>query len=162
MFRKLVISEALGNKEVPKEDCVRILKEQPRGVLAVLGDDEYPYCLPIDYWYSEEENRIYFHGAKGGHKVDAMRKHDKGCFCVCDEGYREEGDWALNISSVISFGRLKELDDYEKGMEVCRQLSYKFTDSTEYIESEIAESGPYTMVFYLEVEHMTGKLVNES
>ena len=52
----------------------RGVKSQPRGVLSILGEDGYPYGIPIDYWYCEEENRIYFHGAKEGHKIDAIKE----------------------------------------------------------------------------------------
>ncbi len=73
-----------------------------RGVLSLIGDDGYPYGLPIDHWYCEEDGKIYFHGAKEGHKIDAIKACDKVSYCVYDEGYRKEGDWALNIKSLIS------------------------------------------------------------
>ena len=73
-----------------------------------------------------------------------------------------DGEWALNISSVIVFGRIRFVDDHEKVLELCRKLSYKFTDDTGYIEKEIKNSGPRTLMFELVPEWMTGKLVNES
>ena len=158
MFRKMVRFK----QQIPEEECIEILKKEVRGVLSVLGDDDYPYGMPIDHWYCEEDGKIYFHGGKKGHKIDAMKKHDKISFCVYDEGYREEGDWALNIKSVIVFGRVEFVEDYDKAMEVSRQLCYKFTQDNEYIEHEIKYSGPGTLVFALVPEHMTGKLVNEA
>ena len=125
MFREMMIN--FDNRPVSKQERLEVLKKQPRGVLAVLGDDDYPYCMPLDYWYSEEENRIYFHSGIKGHKVDAIKKHEKVCFCICNEGYREDGDWSLNIISIIAFGKVVIIDDYEKAMDICRQLSYKFT-----------------------------------
>ena len=57
MFRKLTrIKQQISN-----EECVQILKNELRGVLAVLGDDDYPYALPINFYYSENDNKIYFH-----------------------------------------------------------------------------------------------------
>ena len=97
MFRKMRIFK----QQLEQKECIEVLKSQPRGVLSILGEDGYPYGIPIDYWYCEEENRIYFHGAKEGHKIDAIKECDKASFCVYDEGYREEGEWALNIKSVI-------------------------------------------------------------
>ncbi|MCR5546786.1 MAG: pyridoxamine 5'-phosphate oxidase family protein, partial [Lachnospiraceae bacterium] len=98
-------------QKISEEECIRVLKEQKRGVLSVLGDDGYPYGMPINQWYCEKDGHIYFHGAKNGHKIDAIRNCDKVSFCVYDEGYRKEGDWALNINSVIVFGRLHEVTD---------------------------------------------------
>ena len=102
MFRKM----RRFKQQLEQKECIEVLKSQPRGVLSILGEDGYPYGIPIDYWYCEEENRIYFHGAKEGHKIDAIKECDKASFCVYDEGYREEGEWALNIKSVIIFGRI--------------------------------------------------------
>ena len=98
-------------QQISQEECVRVLKEQPRGVLSMLGNDGYPYGIPLDHWYSEEDNTIYFHCAKTGHKIDAVTAYDKVSYCVYDEGYRKDGEWALNINSVIVFGRMKPVKD---------------------------------------------------
>ena len=84
-------------QQISREECIRILKEEPRGVLSMLGDDGYPYGIPLNHWYCEEDGKIYFHGAKTGHKIDAITNYDKVSFCVYNEGYRNEGEWALNI-----------------------------------------------------------------
>ena len=83
-------------------------------------------------------------------------------FCVYDEGFRKENEWGLNIRSVIVFGRIEIIEDRDKIYEIARKLSRKFTDDEAYIEKEIKNSGPATFMFALSVEHMTGKLVNES
>lgn len=151
-----------AKQALSEEECIELLKKQPRGVLSVLGDGDYPYGMPINHFYCEDDGKIYFHGGKRGHKIDAIRRHDKVSFCVHDEGFRKEGDWALNIKSVIVFGRVEVVEDHEWAMEVSRRLSRKFTRDETYIEHEIATSGPGTLVFALTPEHMTGKLVNES
>jgi len=149
-------------QQLSKEDCIEILKNEPRGVLSVLGDDGYPYGMPINQFYCEEDGKIYFHSGKKGHKVDAIKRCDKASFCVYDQGYRREGEWALNIRSVIVFGRIEIIEDTEKVYEISRRLSRKFTDDEAYIEHEIVKSGPRTLMFALVPEHMTGKLVNEA
>lgn len=149
-------------QQLPREECIEILKNEPRGVLSLLGDDGYPYGVPLDHWYCEEDGRIYFHCGKQGHKIDAIRRHDKASFCVMDQGFRREGEWALNIRSVIVFGRVEILEDPEQAIAITRQLSYKYTDDANFIEREIRESGKNVLVFSLNAEHITGKLVNES
>ncbi len=158
MFREM----ARKKQQITDEECIEILKREPRGVLSVLGDDDYPYGMPLNHYYCDEDGKIYFHSGKTGHKVDSMKKHDKASFCVYDEGYRKEGEWALNIKSVIVFGRIELIDDIEKTYEISRQLSHKFTSDEEYIDREIKRSGPRTLLFALVPEHMTGKLVNEA
>ncbi|MBO6108898.1 MAG: pyridoxamine 5'-phosphate oxidase family protein [Eubacterium sp.] len=158
MFRKM----ARAKQQIPEEECIELLKNEKRGVLSVLGDDDYPYGMPINHFYNDEDGKIYFHGGKSGHKVDAVLRHDKASFCVYDQGYKKDGDWALNIRSVIVFGRIEMIDDVEKIYELSRRLSYKFTDDEGYIEHEIQNSGPGTLMFALVPEHMTGKLVREA
>ena len=158
MFREMMRIK----QQLPKEDCIEILKKEPRGVLSVLGDDGYPYGMPINQYYCEEDGKIYFHSGKKGHKVDAIKRYDKASFCVYDQGFRREGEWALNIRSVIVFGRIEIIEDTEKVYEISRRLSRKFTDDEAYIEHEIVKSGPRTLMFALVPEHMTGKLVNEA
>ena len=158
MFREMLRFK----QQLPQEECIEILKVQKRGVLSVLGDDDYPYGMPINHFYCEEDGKLYFHGGKQGHKIDAIRRHDKASFCVYDSGFRRDGEWALNIRSVIVFGRIEIVEDQDEVYEIARQLSHKFTNDEAYIEHEIKRSGPRTLMFALTAEHMTGKLVNES
>jgi len=158
MFRPLTRKK----QQLSNEECIALLQSAPRGVLSLLGDDDYPYGVPIDHWYCPEDGRIYFHSGKTGHKIDAMLRHEKASFCVMNEGFRKEGQWALNIKSVIVFGRIELVEDHEKALELCRQLSLKYTDDMDYIESEIKNFGRETLCFALIPQHITGKLVNES
>ena len=158
MFREL----ARKNKQLPMEECIEILKSETRGVLCVCGDDGYPYGMPMNHWYNEEDGKIYFHSGKKGHKVDAISRENKVSFCVFDGGYRNEGEWALNISSVIVFGKMRVIEDVDQTVDICRRLSLKFTDNLDYIEKEIASFAKATLCFELTPEHITGKLVNEA
>ena len=157
MFREIVRKkQALG-----KEECIEILKETKRGVLSVLGDDGYPYGMPLNHWYNDEDGHLYFHSGKTGHRTDAMRAYDKASFCVTDDGVRNPGEWWLNFRSVIVFGRVRIVEDHDRAIAVSRKLSYKFTSDEKYIEREIEESGPAVLVFELIPEHITGKRVRE-
>ena len=148
-------------QQLSEEDCIRILKEEPRGVLSVFGENGYPYGMPLNHLYCEEDGRLYFHGGMSGHKIDAIRANDKVSYCVYDSGFRREGDWALNIKSVIVFGRAEIVEDPQRALDVSRALSYKFTDDESYIEKEIQHSGGRVLVFSVSIDYMSGKLVNE-
>ena len=158
MFREVVRKK----QKLSEADCIAVLKHEVRGVLAVLGDDEYPYAVPTNYWYNEEDGRLYFHSGKSGHKIDAIKRHDKASFCVYDSGIRKEGDWALTFQSVIVFGRIEIVEDHERAMELTRRLSLRFTEDTDYIEQEIKQAGWRTLVFALVPEHITGKTIHEA
>ncbi len=149
-------------QQLTEQECIRILKEEPRGVLSVLGDDDYPYGMPLNHFYSEETGSLYFHGAKVGHKIDSIKKHDKVSFCVYDSGYRNEGEWALNIKSVIVFGRIRLVEDPEIVAWIGRNLCLKFTSDEEFISKELERSSARVQCLELIPEHITGKLVNES
>lgn len=157
-FRKMRRSA----QQLSNEECIEILKREPRGVLAVIGDEDYPYALPLDFVYEEENGKIYFHCAKVGYKLDALRNNNKVSFCVYDEGFRKEGDWALNIKSIIIFGKIKFIEDQEETIERVRKLALKYYPTAEAVEEEIVKAGSRVQMLELTIEHMTGKLVNES
>lgn len=149
-------------QQITDEECIRILKEQPRGVLSMMGDDGYPYGIPLDHWYCEEDGKLYFHGAKEGKKLDSLKLNDKVSYCVYDEGFRKEGEWALNINSVVIFGRMHVVEDEDKKRMICEHLCRKFTDDEEYLKKELTHAFPRVCCLEIEIDHMTGKLVNES
>ena len=157
MFREMLRKK----QELPAEECIEILVKEPRGVLSVLGDDDYPYGMPMNHYYNEEDGCLYFHGARIGHKIDAFKKYDKASFCVYDEGFRQEGEWFLRIRSVIAFGRIEIVEDKETMCDIVRKLSYKFTSDDSYIDEEIRSSLKGTLVFRLRIEHLTGKIGTE-
>lgn len=157
MFRELVRK----NRALPQDECIGILKAEPRGVLSVAGDDGYPYGMPMNHFYCEEDGKLYFHSGKTGHKIDAMLRHPKVSFCVYDQGVREDGDWALTIRSVIVFGRIEVVEDYDRTIAISRRLSHKFTQDDAYIEEEVRKHGERTLCFSLVPEHICGKRVHE-
>ena len=149
-------------QQISDDECKNVLKNEPRGVLALMGDDGYPYAIPLNHWYSEKDNKLYFHCAKEGKKLDSLKQSDRVSFCVMDEGYRNEGEWALNIKSVVAFGKMRIVEDEEKKKEICINLTRKFTDDKDFLEHELTNAFPRVCCLEIEIEHMTGKLVNES
>lgn len=158
MFREMLRKK----QQLSEAECVGILKTQLRGVLSVLGDEGYPYGMPMNHYYHEQDGKIYFHGGMKGHKIDAIKRHDKVSFCVFDEGVRNGEDWALQFRSVIVFGRIEFVEDRETVYRISDALSRKFTHDDAYIRHEIEHSGPRTLMFALVPEHITGKIVTES
>ncbi len=158
MFRKM----RRFKQQITEEECIAVLKEETRGVLSMLGDDGYPYGIPMNHWYCEADGKIYFHGAKEGHKIDSLKNCAKVCYTVFDKGYRKDGEWALNVKSVVVFGRISLVTDEEKAKTICTALCRKFTDDEEYLKKELDSALTRVQCLELVPEHMTGKLVNES
>ena len=157
MFRSLTrYKQALSQQE-----CLQVLQQEKRGVLAVLGDEGYPYALPVNHWYDPETGKLCFHGGRKGHRIDALERCDKVSFCVYDGGTQSQEGWWLDFRSVIVFGRARRVEDHDRALEISRRLSYRFTQDEAYIDHEIRHSGPGVAVYEIEVEHMTGKLVHE-
>ena len=150
------------NKRLSEEDCIHVLKTETRGVLSVCGDDGYPYGMPMNHWYNEEDGKIYFHCGHAGYRSDALRNSNKVSFCTYDKGYRKEGDWALHVKSVIVFGRIETVDDYDRIADITAKLSRKFTQDEEYIRREIEMHAHRTRLLVLTPEHICGKSVTES
>ena len=156
MFRKM----RRFAQQVSEDECLKILKEEPRGVLAVLGDEGYPYTVPMDFVY--DNGKIYFHCAKEGHKIDAINSYDKVSFCVMNKGFKKSGEWALNITSVVVFGRISIVQNNDFAEEKLRFLGLKYYPNKEDVEEEMRKAAKRACVLELNIEHMTGKLVNES
>lgn len=147
-------------QQLSEADCINVLINAPRGVLALYGEDGYPYAFPMNHLYLD--NKLYFHSAMEGHKLDALMLNDKISFCVMDEGFRTEGDWALNIRSVVIFGTLKKREPNAESMSILRQLAIKHFPDLESIEKTMISSSSRVQMLELTIHHMTGKLVNES
>ncbi len=149
-------------QQLPEETCLELLRREKRGVLSLLGDEGYPYGVPLDFWYCPEDGCLYFHCAPEGHKIDAMNCCDKASFCVCDQGTAIEGDWALRFESVIVFGRLARVEEPERIQAALRGLAGKFTEDSSYIEREIESYVNRVRILALRPEHITGKRIKES
>ena len=151
------------NQQLPGEDCARILREEKRGALAVVGDEGYPYAIPINFWYDEAEETIYFHCAREGHKLDALKAENKACFTVWNNGVREEGDWWFHVESVVAMGRAELVSPSEEGriLEKLRGLGSKYFPNKELAEREISQHAGRVQLIALHIEHLTGKHVKE-
>ena len=155
MFRKM---RRLG-QELTKEECEDILTNEPRGVLALLGDDDYPYALPMSHVYVD--GKIYFHGAQKGHKKDAIKKHSKVSYCVMDKGIKAEDSWWYTFKSVIVFGKMRTLANRDDKIDKLTHLGDKFFPTHEETVDEINRLLDRTEVFEITIEHMSGKVVKE-
>lgn len=158
MFRELTRKK----QKMTEKECIDVLTHEKRGVLAVNGDNGYPYAMPMNHFYNEGDGCIYFHCGKKGYRADCLERSDKVSFCVYDNGYRNDGQWALNVKSVIVFGTLEHVYDENVIRNIAYTLSLKFTSDEQYIEKEIAQSLKSTVLLKLNVQNMCGKLVNES
>ena len=147
-------------QQATEEECLEILKSAKRGVLAVHGDDDYPYTVPMDFVY--EDGCLYFHAAKSGHKLDAVRRNDKVSFCVLSDGVKEENDWFYRFTSVIVFGRMSEVTGQEEAYRCLRMLGMKYMPTVEMVDADMEKNAARAAVLKLRIEHMTGKHVKES
>ena len=157
MFREM----RRKRQQVSEEECIRILTQEKRGALAVHGDDGYPYVIPVNFYYDELSKTLYIHGAKTGHKIDAIRKNNKVCFTVWDSGTRRDGDWADYVTSVVVFGTADIVTDGEIIQEKLRAIGLKYYPTAEEVDIEIQKSLKNVQMLAVHIDHMTGKLVHE-
>ena len=66
----------------------KILKDEKRAAFSVIGDEGYPYTIPINFYYEEADHTIYFHGAREGHKMDAIQKCNTVCLTTWNQGFK--------------------------------------------------------------------------
>lgn len=149
------------SNETSIENAERLLKSGRRGVLAVNGDDHYPYAIPVNYYYDENDRKIYFHGSRVGHKVDALKNCDKVCFTVLGNETVKEEAWAPFVQSVVVFGRCKRMEEPSEAAEKLKQFALKYYPDEDTADKEIAISGKAVQMFEITIEHLSGKEVQE-
>lgn len=157
MFRELRRKKQALNTD----ECTKVLIEQTRGVLSILADNGYPYGLPLNHWYDPNTNKIYFHGAKAGHKIDSIKVYNKVSYCVHDTGYKEPNDWAYHVKSVVVFGKISIVEDEELIYTICKNLVSKFTDDA-YFKKEWDKASQSVCCLELTMDHISGKIVKEA
>ena len=153
MFRKMRLEENMTSAE----EAVEMLKKATNGVLAVLGDDDYPYAVPLSYVYND--GKIYFHGTSAvSHKIEAIKKHPKVSFCVITQDNILPEKFNTLYRSVIVFGKARVLTDpkeIEQGlMTIVKKYAGGFMESGKKYMN--AETGNFCVV-EISIEHMTGK-----
>ena len=157
MFRKI---RKIKN-EISAEEAKDLLKNNRRAAFSVNGDDGYPYTIPVNFYYDEDDNKIYFHSAKKGHKIDSIKADDKICFTTWEDGYLEDDDWAFHVSSCVVFGRAKLIEDRKITEEKVRKFALKYYPSAEEVEEEIKSGINGVQLVAIEIEHISGKKVHE-
>ena len=157
MFRKI----RRVKNEISVEEAKKLLHHNRRGALAVHGDRGYPYCIPINFYYDEDDNRIYFHSAKSGHKIDAIKADDKVCFTSWDDGDLEEGDWAYHVSCCVVFGRARLVEDLNLARDRIRKFALKYYPTAQEVDQEIERSFKAVQMVAIDIDHISGKRIHE-
>lgn len=147
--------------EISMEAAEQLLVESRRGILAMNGVEGYPYAIPINYYFDKEARKIYFHGAKAGHKVEALRACDKVCFTVYGNETVKEEAWAPFVQSVVVFGRCRLVEAGPEALEQLKQFAMKYYPEKPLVDEEIARAGTAAQMFEIEIEHLSGKEVQE-
>lgn len=147
--------------DIGVEAAEQLLLHCRRGVLAVNGVEGYPYAIPVNFYFDKENRKIYFHGAKAGHKIDALRACDKVCFTVYGNETVKEETWAPFMQSAVVFGRCHLVEAGEKATALLKIFAMKYYPNELLVDEEIARAGKATQIFEIEIEHLSGKEVQE-
>lgn len=145
---------------ISEEETISLLKNEKRGVIAMNGEDGYPYAIPVNYYYDQDCHKIYFHGSKRGYKVDALRNNDKVCFTVYGHEVFKE-DWAPYLQSAVVFGTCHLVEDDTKTVEKVRKLANKYYPTSEEVEAEIKKDIKAVQLYEISIQHLTGKQIHE-
>lgn len=143
------------------KDSLSLLKTERRGVLSINGDNGYPYSVPINYYYEENSNKIFFHSARVGYKVELIRNNSNVCFTVYGNQTIKDESWAPYMSSVVVFGKCHNIEDETKKVETLRKFANKYYPSVDLVNKEIDAAGKGVLMFEIEIEHISGKQVQE-
>ena len=153
MFREM----RRNKQQLSHEEAEKILKKATSGVLALLGDEGYPYAVPLSYVY--KDGKLYFHCAKEGHKIDAVRNCEKASFCVVEQNIILPEKYTTLYRSVVAFGKISVLEPGEEMRKAIEILGRKYAplESEEHLKEEIESSWQRLCLLCLEIEHLSGK-----
>lgn len=157
MFRGISKKE----KTLCTERNLEILKSTKRGILSVMGDHGYPYGVPMNHYFDEDECKLYFHCGRGGHREDSIKKCSKVSFTTYVKE-KVSDSWAYDVESVIVFGEAEIIDDPCITAEITRKLSAKFTDDKVFVEGEIEKYLSETVLISVTPLHISGKKIKEA
>ena len=144
------------NQLLSQPESEAILLRNTAGTLALMGDEGYPYAVPMSYVY--EGGKIFFHCATEGHKLDAVRRCEKASFCVIDQDAVVPEKLTTLYCSVIAFGRIRILEEEAEVISALKLLGYKYAPAHPHkVQEEITDSMPRLRVMVLTIDHMTGK-----
>ena len=146
-------------QQLTLQECETILQGAYRGFLSVNGENGYPYTIPMNFLY--RENRIYFHSALQGHKIDAIMHSPKACFTLINDPVKQENDWWYHVSSVVCFGQVSIIENQEERMAILRYLGQKYFPEGYDMQKDLDTNAHRAAVLCLDIEHMTGKRVKE-
>ena len=147
-------------QQLSEAESVALLKNATSGTLALLGDNGYPYAVPISYVYSE--GKLYFHSALSGHKVDAIRNCDKASFCVIAKDDVQPEKFTTFFRSVIAFGRIHIIEDEAEKLETARLLGNRYNPNREEaLQKELENGFSRLLMIRFDIEHLTGKEAKE-
>lgn len=157
MFRNL----RRFKQQLSEEETKAVLFRGTSGVLSLLGDDGYPYGVPLSYVYDGQ--KLYFHCAKEGHKIDAIRRESKASFCVIDQDLVVPESYTTYFRSVITFGQVKILDSQEDMRRALEKLALKYApeDSPSHREKVFSQEWGSLCVLEMEIQSITGKEAKE-
>lgn len=143
-------------QQLTQEECEKILERGRTGVLAVLGDDGYPYTVPINYYYTD--GKIYLHCAKSGHKLDAIRSNPKVSFCVVERDDILQEKFTTLFKSAVAFGKAEILADKEEMRSSVTALAEKYcSDFLDEVPAEVERGFDILCMIKINIEHLTGK-----
>ena len=143
-------------QQLSMEESISILQRATSGTLALLGDNDYPYAVPLSFVY--HDGSLYFHSAVTGHKVDAIRRHDKASFCVIDKDEVHGERYTTFLRSVIAFGRIHIIEHEKEKLAAARLLGNRYNpNQDEALQKELDRGLHRMLVLCLEIEHLTGK-----
>ena len=143
-------------QQLSEEKSIGILQKSTAGTLALLGDNGYPYAVPISYVYAD--GKLYFHSALSGHKIDAIRNCDKASFCVIDQDEVHPEKYTTYFRSVIAFGRIHIIEDEQEKLATARMLGDRYNpNQEETLRKELEKDLSHMMMIRFDIEHLTGK-----
>lgn len=143
-------------QQLPDDEALAILDTATSGVLCLVGDGGYPYGVPLSF--VRDGKALYFHSAKSGHKIDAIRACDKASFTVIAKDDVVGSEYTTYFRSVIAFGKVRIIDDAAEKLQATEMLGRHYNPGDEQaLAAELAKGLDRMDIIEFTMEHVSGK-----
>lgn len=104
------------------------------------------------------DGKLYFHSAKTGHKVDAIRGCEKASFCVIAADDVHPSEFTTYFRSVIAFGKIQIVESEDERIYAASLLGDKYNPGDDSgLQKELEKGLSHMLVLRFDIDHLTGK-----
>jgi len=149
-----------ADREIPEITLIEEIIQKADVCRVALANENIPYIVTMNFGYNPApEQKLFFHCANVGRKLDMIRKNNYVCFEMDTDHEIYEGekgcDWGMKFRSVVGFGIISIVTEREAKIQGFNCIMTHYGGEKEYTYDEKVLSR--TTVLQLDINEISGK-----